>query len=63
MLKSSLSITGILVINKILLDNMCMYFFVFVYRRPVAVRVKDIGVWLQIMESLGRISVVTNVII
>lgn len=31
------------------------------HRRPVAVRVKDIGVWLQIMEALGRISVVTNV--
>ena len=31
------------------------------HRRPVAVRVRDIGVWLQIMEALGRISVVTNV--
>ena len=31
------------------------------FRRPVAVRVRDIGVWLQIMEALGRISVVTNV--
>ena len=31
------------------------------FRRPVAVRVKDIGVWLQIMEALGRISVVANV--
>merc|ERR1719270_2359649 len=30
------------------------------HRRPVAVRVKDIGVWLQIMEALGRISVFTN---
>ena len=37
-------------------------FFLFHYfRRPVAVRVKDIGVWLQIMEALGRISVVANV--
>ena len=33
------------------------------HRRPVAVRVKDIGVWLQIMEALGRISVVTNALI
>jgi len=33
------------------------------HRRPVAVRVKDIGVWLQIMESLGRISVITNALI
>ncbi|XP_059080629.1 anoctamin-1-like [Tigriopus californicus] len=30
------------------------------HRRPVAQRVKDIGIWLQIMESLGKISVVTN---
>ncbi len=33
------------------------------HRRPVAVRVKDIGVWLQIMEALGRISVLTNALI
>jgi len=33
------------------------------HRRPVAVRVRDIGVWLQIMEALGRISVVTNAFI
>ena len=33
------------------------------HRRPVAVRVKDIGVWLQIMEALGRISVFTNALI
>lgn len=33
------------------------------HRRPVAVRVRDIGVWLQIMESLGRIAVVTNALI
>ncbi len=31
------------------------------HRRPVAQRVKDIGVWLSIMEGLGRIAVVTNV--
>ena len=33
----------------------------FLHRRPVAYRVRDIGVWLQILESLGRIAVVTNV--
>ena len=33
------------------------------HRRPVAIRVKDIGIWLQIMESLGRISVITNALI
>jgi hypothetical protein len=43
---------------------MFMYIcLLFVYRRPVAVRVKDIGVWIQIMESIGRISVVTNVML
>lgn len=31
------------------------------FRRPVAQRVRDIGIWLNIMESLGKISVVTNV--
>ena len=31
------------------------------FRRPVALRVRDIGIWLQIMESVGRIAVVTNV--
>ena len=31
------------------------------HRRPVAYRVRDIGVWLQILESLGRIAVLTNV--
>ena len=33
------------------------------HRRPVAIRVRDIGIWLQIMESLGRISVITNALI
>ena len=33
------------------------------HRRPVAQRVKDIGVWLNIMESLGKLSVITNVIL
>lgn len=33
------------------------------YRRPVPQRVKDIGVWLPIMDILGRISVVSNAFI
>ena len=33
------------------------------HRRPVAIRVRDIGIWLQIMESLGSISVITNALI
>lgn len=33
------------------------------YRRPVPQRVKDIGVWLPIMDIIGRISVVSNAFI
>ena len=32
------------------------------HRRPVAQRIKDIGVWYSILEFLGKLSVVTNVI-
>lgn len=31
------------------------------YRRPVAHRVRDIGVWYRILDSIGKLSVVTNV--
>lgn len=31
------------------------------YRRPVPCRVKDIGVWFNIMAILGRIAVVSSV--
>jgi hypothetical protein len=31
------------------------------YRRPVPKRVKNIGVWFNILDALGRLSVVTNV--
>jgi len=33
------------------------------HRRPVAQKVKDIGIWYDIMESLGRIAVITNAFI
>ncbi|KAK4887282.1 hypothetical protein RN001_003553 [Aquatica leii] len=33
------------------------------YRRPVPHRVKDIGIWLPVMDVLGRISVVSNAFI
>lgn len=33
------------------------------YRRPVPQRVRDIGVWLPIMDILGRISVASNAFI
>lgn len=31
------------------------------YRRPVTQRVKNIGVWYRILDSIGKLSVVTNV--
>ena len=31
------------------------------HRRPVAQRIKDIGVWTTILDGLGKLSVVTNV--
>ena len=31
------------------------------HRRPVAQRVKDIGVWYNILDCLGKLSVATNV--
>ncbi|XP_055379077.1 anoctamin-1 isoform X3 [Condylostylus longicornis] len=30
------------------------------YRRPVSQRVKDIGVWYRILDSIGKLSVITN---
>ncbi|XP_066253973.1 anoctamin-5 isoform X2 [Euwallacea similis] len=30
------------------------------YRRPVSQRVRDIGVWYRILDSVGKLSVVTN---
>lgn len=31
------------------------------HRRPVSQRVKDIGVWYRILDSIGKLSVITNV--
>ncbi|XP_060518729.1 anoctamin-4 isoform X2 [Cylas formicarius] len=33
------------------------------YRRPVSQRVRDIGVWYRILDSIGKLSVVTNAFI
>lgn len=30
------------------------------YRRPVSQRVRDIGVWYRILDSIGKLSVITN---
>lgn len=32
-------------------------------RRPVAQRVKNIGIWYRILDSIGKLSVLTNAII
>lgn len=37
--------------------------FIKYYRRPVPSRVKNIGVWYQIMTTIGRISVISNAFI
>jgi anoctamin-1 len=31
------------------------------YRRPVGQRVKDIGVWYGILDSVGKLAVISNV--
>jgi anoctamin-1 len=31
------------------------------FRRPVTQRVRDIGVWYRILDSIGKLSVITNV--
>jgi len=33
------------------------------HRRPIAQKVRSIGVWFDIMETLGRISIITNALI
>lgn len=33
------------------------------YRRPVSQTVKSIGVWLKIIDSIGKLAVVTNAFI
>ncbi|MPC77228.1 Anoctamin-1 [Portunus trituberculatus] len=31
------------------------------FRRPIPQRVKDIGVWFKILDSIGKLAVITNV--
>lgn len=31
------------------------------FRRPVTQRVRDIGVWYRILDSIGKLSIITNV--
>lgn len=37
--------------------------FIKYYRRPVPQRVKNIGIWFNIIEAIGRISIVSNAFI
>jgi len=31
------------------------------YRRPVGQRVRDIGIWYRILDSISKLSIITNV--
>ena len=35
--------------------------FFFFCRRPVAQRIRDIGIWMDILENVGRFAVLANV--
>lgn len=50
-------------INNVLEMRLDAKKFIKYYRRPVPTRVKDIGIWYQIMAIVGRISVVSNAFI
>lgn len=50
-------------INNILEVRLDAHKMISAYRRPVAVRVKNIGIWYRILDSIGRLSVVTNAIV
>lgn len=47
-------------INNLIEVRIDAYKFVAVYRRPLAERTQDIGVWYNILDSVAKISVVIN---
>ncbi|CAK1600273.1 unnamed protein product [Parnassius mnemosyne] len=47
-------------INNILEMRLDAKKFLTCYRRPVPQRVNDIGVWYRILDSIGKLSVITN---
>ncbi|XP_076315033.1 anoctamin-1-like [Tachypleus tridentatus] len=51
---------ALLIITEIRLDARKFITFL---RRPVAERVKNIGIWYRILNSVGKISVITNALI
>ena len=50
-------------INNVLEMRLDAKKFVMYYRRPVPYRVKDIGIWMHVMNIVGRISVASNAVI
>ena len=48
-------------INNMIEIRVDAYKFVVLYRRPLAQKVQDIGIWYPILESVVKLSVVINV--
>lgn len=48
-------------LNNILEVRLDAKKFLTFYRRPVSQRVKNIGIWYRILDSIGKLSVFTNV--
>lgn len=48
-------------INNVLEMRLDAKKFLTCYRRPVPQRVNDIGVWYRILDSIGKLSIITNV--
>lgn len=49
-------------INNVLESRLDAYKFVVAMRRPIPERAKDIGIWLSIIDAIGKAAVITNVI-
>ncbi|VDP10952.1 unnamed protein product [Soboliphyme baturini] len=50
-------------LNNIVEIRIDAYKYIVTYRRPTPVRVKDLGIWNNILESLSNLAVLTNVIL
>ena len=48
-------------LNNIIEIRLDAYKFVTQYRRPMAARAQDIGVWYSILLGISRIAILTNV--
>uniref|UniRef100_A0A0N4U363 Anoctamin n=1 Tax=Dracunculus medinensis TaxID=318479 RepID=A0A0N4U363_DRAME len=47
-------------INNVLESRLDAYKFVVAMRRPIPERAKDIGIWLSIIDAIGKAAVITN---